>query len=74
MGTEERKQRYYRIINVAWNFVKNNLEKEMNEEFWESLTDQIKQEVNGSSNNDKELIKDMFNAIASEFNREAKNG
>lgn len=74
MGTDERKQRHYRLINVAWEFIKNHLSDNMDDSFWEKCTEDIKEVVNNASPEDKEYVKDLINATLSEFERERRNG
>lgn len=70
---EDKKQRYYRIINAVWDFAKKHIEEPVSEEFWEKCTEDIKRRVNESSKADSELMKDMLNAIAAEIDRENRN-
>lgn len=61
---EDRKKRYYRIINNVWDFMKNHLDQEQD---WEQFCSDMKNSVNEQNEADQKIVREMLVAFENDL-------
>jgi len=71
---EEEKKRYYRIINITWEFMKNHLAESKTEDFWTKCVDDLKELIQNAASEDMEILTKMINAFLGDMQDGGRNG
>lgn len=68
------KEQYYEYIKLQWEFIKRYLGREINEQFWADIVEDINLTVKSVADSDQEYVKRCLLAVLDDFERKSKNG
>lgn len=68
------KEQYYEYIKLQWEFIKRYLGREINEQFWADIVEDINLTVKSVDDSDQEYVKRCLLAVLDDFERKSKNG